>query len=86
MAPMDHRLMDAMTVQTAIALERIALQADLEQALVVSKVERLRAVLGQSRSVHSGDIDHRRGIVAGRPRAEPGGPRPRRPSATRASG
>lgn len=45
LAPMDRRLLDAMTDQTGIALERIALQADLEQALVTSEAERLRAAL-----------------------------------------
>ncbi|CAM3373852.1 sensor histidine kinase KdpD [Paracoccus nototheniae] len=45
LAPMDRRLLDAMTDQIGVALERIALQGDLEQALVTSEAERLRAAL-----------------------------------------
>lgn len=44
-APVDRRLLDAMTDQLGVALERIALQGDLEQALVASEAERLRAAL-----------------------------------------
>lgn len=44
-APADRRLLDAMTDQLVVALERIALQGDLEQALVASETERLRAAL-----------------------------------------
>ncbi|MCQ0969900.1 sensor histidine kinase KdpD [Paracoccus sp. TK19116] len=44
-APADRRLLDAMTDQLGIALERISLQGDLEKALVASEAERLRAAL-----------------------------------------
>ncbi|WP_411839106.1 ATP-binding protein [Paracoccus sp. ME4] len=43
--PMDRRLLEAMSDQTGVALERIALQGDLERALVSSEAERLRAAL-----------------------------------------
>ncbi|MGR3248500.1 MAG: ATP-binding protein [Paracoccus sp. (in: a-proteobacteria)] len=45
LSPTDRRLLDAMTDQLGVALERISLQDDLEQALVASEAERLRAAL-----------------------------------------